>query len=230
MKIKTLIVDDEKPARDRLARLIGPISSLDLVGEAENAELAMLMILDLQPQLIFLDISMPIMSGIQLADWIQKESIDTHVIFTTAYDEYALEAFEVNAKDYLLKPIRRERLVSAIKKLIPKQVESEFIVLKDSKSTQKVLLDDIIYLHADQKYTEIHLNDMQLLSSDSLKDFEQKYPEHFLRIHRSTLINKQFLMGLEHLNNSMHVVLKDCESKPEVSRRHQPELRKYLKA
>ncbi len=229
LKLTALIVDDEKPARDRLKRLLASINVIELIGQAENAEEAMELIKNYQPALVFLDISMPAMNGIQLANWLQQQNFSSQVIFTTAYDEYALEAFEVNAKDYLLKPIRSERLVAAIKKFLPKQNQQPFIVLKDASSTHKVALADIIYLHADHKYTEVHLTNKKYLTTDSLKEFEQKYPNLFMRIHRSTLINKHFLLGIENKQDAMHVILKEIDAKPKVSRRHQSELRKHLK-
>lgn len=227
--LSALIIDDEKPARQRLQRLIAPLELLHLTDQAENAEVAMEKISESQPDLVFLDISMPAMNGIELAQWITKEYPTIKIIFTTAYDEYALDAFEVNATDYLLKPIRRERLLRAVKKLFPAEQQAEHYILKDGNITHKILLNDIIFLHADQKYTEVHLSDKTLLSSDSLKDFEERYPEQLLRIHRSTLINPDLLLGIEQQGSSMLVNLKNTETKPEVSRRHQAQVRKFLK-
>ncbi|NVJ65068.1 MAG: response regulator transcription factor [Gammaproteobacteria bacterium] len=228
-KLTALIVDDEKPARDRLQRLLAPIEAVETNAQAENAKQAMQQIEQAVPDLVFLDISMPEISGIQLAEWIQQKYPQVKIIFTTAYDEYALEAFEVNATDYLLKPIRRERLFKAIKKLFPKETSQQFYVLKDGHCTHKIAIDQIIFLHADQKYTEVHLKNNTYLSSDSLKEFEQTYPQHFLRIHRSTLINPQYLTGIQQQQQTMHVLLENTEFSPEVSRRHQADIRKFLK-
>ena len=227
--LSVLIVDDEKPARQRLQRLIAPIAILESIGEAANAQEAIELINQQQPDLIFLDISMPTMNGIQLAEWINQHYSRIKIIFTTAYDEYALDAFEVNATDYLLKPIRHERLLKAVKKIIPQQIQEDYYTLKDGQSTHKIVLSDIIFLHADQKYTEIHLANKTYLSSDSLKVFEQTYPSYFLRIHRSTLINQAYLTGIQQQQQSMLVLLKDTQQQPEVSRRHQSTVRKFLK-
>ncbi len=227
--LSALIVDDEKPARERLERLIAPIEAIETLGQAANAQEAMQFIEQSAPDLAFLDISMPEINGIQLAEWIQQHYPTVKIIFTTAYDEYALEAFEVNATDYLLKPIRRERLFKAVKKLFPKAASSQYYVIKDGSCTHKISIEDIVFLHADQKYTEVHLKDNIYLSSDSLKEFEQSYPQSFLRIHRSTLINPDFLEGIEQQQQSLHVLLKDTDRSPEVSRRHQAEIKKFLR-
>ncbi|WP_251358474.1 LytTR family DNA-binding domain-containing protein [Kangiella sp. TOML190] len=227
-KISALIVDDEQPARERLTRLINPIQAIDLIGEADSADAALAMIAKHQPQLIFLDISMPSMSGIQLAETLRQQANTAKIIFTTAFDEYALDAFDVSASDYLLKPIRRERLLEAIKKVLPEPKEDAFIVIKDAKTTRKIALNDIIFLHADQKYTEVYLSHTSYLTSDSLKEFEQNFSGYFLRIHRSTLVNRNFLKGFEQHKSGMFVTLNDTDKTPEVSRRHQAEVRKFF--
>ncbi len=223
-----LIIDDEQPARQRLRRLINPIDILEIEGEAADAEEALVMVKENQPDLVFLDISMPNMSGIQLANLLLEKYPKIKIIFTTAYDEYALEAFDVNAIDYLLKPIRRERLFKAVKKLLPEQENEAFYVLKDGNKTLKIAIDEIILLHSDNKYTEVHLMEKTLLSADSLKVFEENYPQKFLRIHRSTLINPKYLKSLEQQQQQMTVTLVSSDITPEVSRRHQAEIKKYL--
>lgn len=228
MTITALIVDDEKPARERLTRLLKPLSEIKLIGEAGNAQEAITIIQNHKPQLIFLDISMPEVSGIELASRLRAENIDSHIIFTTAYDEYALDAFEVSASDYLLKPIRSERLKTAIRKIMPKP-ENRSITVKDGKASLKIALDSIIYLHSDMKYTEIHLAEKTYLSSESLKVFEETYPNEFMRIHRSTLINRQSLIGIEHHNSGLVALVKNSDKKLDISRRHQAEVRQFLK-
>ncbi len=226
-QLSVLIVDDEAPARQRLQRLISSIDILHAIGEAENAEFAIQQIQEQQPDLVFLDISMPSMNGIQLANWLSEQYPAVKIIFTTAYDEYALEAFDVNATDYLLKPIRRERLQKAVQKLIP--ASTTFYSIKDGQSTYRLNIQEIIWLHADQKYTEIHTKEKTYLTNDSLKDFEQAYPNTFLRIHRSSLINPKFLQGVEQHQQTMLALLNETDNKPEVSRRHQSDVRNFLK-
>lgn len=228
MTISALIVDDEKPARERLARLLNPISEIKLIGEASNAQEATKLIQSHKPQLIFLDISMPEVSGIELAARLRSENINSHIIFTTAYDEYALDAFEVSASDYLLKPIRSERLRAAIRKVMPKK-ESNAITVKDGTANLKIELNSIIYLHSDMKYTEIHLAEKVYLSSESLKIFEENYPNEFIRIHRSTLINRQSLIGIEQQSSGLVALIKGSDKKLEISRRHQANVRQFLK-
>lgn len=228
--MKTLIVDDEQPARDRIRRLLAEYDSLEIIGEASNGEEALPLIQQHQPQLIFLDISMPVMNGVQLAKIISSDFPALSIIFTTAYDQYALEAFDVNATDYLLKPIRKERLNKALSKLIKPNSSDEFITVREREKTRKVLLTNIIFLHSDQKYVEIHLKDKTLLSGESLKDLETRFPNYFIRIHRSTLVNRQQLYGIDQDDGQCVAMLRDSQLKLAVSRRHQPDVRQFLQS
>lgn len=228
--MKAIIVDDEQPARDRLQRLINDISNIDVVAEASNGEEALSLIKQHQPTLVFLDISMPVMNGVQLAKIMNQDCPRVKIIFTTAYDQYALEAFDVNATDYLLKPIRKERLNKALSKLLPPPQNEPFITVRERDSVRKVLLKNIICLHSDQKYIEIHLQQQTLLSNDSLKELETRYPQYFLRIHRSTLVGRHYFYGMEQSDNQFIALLRNTELKPTISRRHQVEVRQFLQS
>ncbi|NVK22019.1 MAG: response regulator [Kangiellaceae bacterium] len=229
MNLRVIIVDDEQPARDRLARLLSVYPTIEIIAKASDGQQALEMIKQQQPDLIFLDISMPVMNGMQLAAILSETFPQLQIIFTTAYDEYALQAFEVNAQDYLLKPIRPERLTQALKKLAPAKRQPEYLTIKDRDVTKRILVSDIICLHADQKYTEIHLASETYLCVDSLKELEQRFADTFMRLHRSTLVNRNYLMGIEQQHNgSLVALIKNCSLKPEISRRHQPEIRQFL--
>ncbi len=230
--ISVLIVDDEQPARQRLRRLLDEHPQLDIVGEADNGQTALELIEQQQPDLIFLDISMPVMNGMQVAKQLNQQPHQPHIIFTTAYDEYALQAFDVDAQDYLLKPIRQERLSKALQKLERKPTSDKptFMSIRERETVRRIAIKDILFLHSDQKYTEVHLTDEVLLSSDSLKDLEQRFADDFIRIHRSTLVNRQHLIGIEQDDNSCVALIKGSKSKPEISRRHQPDVRQFLTA
>jgi len=230
--ISVLIVDDEQPARQRLRRLLDSHSDLEIVGEAENGQQALDLINSVQPDLIFLDLSMPVMNGLQVAQQLNQDYPQPHIIFTTAYDEYALQAFDVDAQDYLLKPIRPERLSKALQKLqrqVP-QPKTAYLSIRDRETVRRVAVEEILFLHSDQKYTEVHLAKEVLLSSESLKDLEQRFSHVFIRIHRSTLVNRQHLIGIEQDDSGCLALIQDAKTKPEISRRHQPDVRQFLTA
>jgi len=124
-KIKTLIVDDERLARNEMQRLLSECKEIEVIGEATNGEEAVQMIEDLKPQLVFLDIQMPGLNGFEV---LEQLDITPHVIFVTAYDEYAIKAFEVNALDYLLKPVDLDRLKKSIQSIAPKFNETEKVL------------------------------------------------------------------------------------------------------
>ena len=227
-KMKTIIVDDEQPARERIRRLLEDYKVIDIVAEASNGQEALELIRTERPQLVFLDISMPIMNGVELANILSQEFPHLKIIFTTAYDQYALEAFDVNATDYLLKPIRKERLNKALSKLIKTQPKDEFITIRERESVKKVLIKDILFLQSDQKYVEIHLENKTLLANESLKELETRFPQYFLRIHRSTLVNRQHFYGIEQDNGQCLALLRHTDCKPAISRRHQVDVRQFL--
>lgn len=228
--ISVLIVDDEQPARQRLRRLLDSHPDLEIVGEAENGQQALELIESQHPDLIFLDISMPVMNGMQVAKQLNQSDQQPHIIFTTAYDEYALQAFDVDAQDYLLKPIRHERLSKALQKLQRQLSPSKtaFLSIRERETVRRVAVEEILFFHSDQKYTEVHLAKEVLLSSESLKDLEQRFSHDFIRIHRSTLVNRQHLVGIEQDDSSCLALIQNSKTKPEISRRHQPDVRQYL--
>ena len=230
--ISVLIVDDEQPARQRLKRLLDSHPELTIVGEAENGQQALELIAQQQPDLVFLDISMPVMNGMQVAKQLNRASHQPYIIFTTAYDEYALQAFDVDAQDYLLKPIRQERLNKALQKLPQTQTtqNQRFLTIRERDSVRRVAIDQILFLHSDQKYTEVHTLKEMLLTSDSLKELEQRFTHDFIRIHRSTLVNRQHLVGVEQDDNCCLALIEHSKHKPEISRRHQPDVRQFLTA
>lgn len=226
--MKTIIVDDEQPARERIRRLLDGYSHINVVAEASNGQEALELIRKEQPQLAFLDISMPVMNGVELAQMLSQDFPGLKIIFTTAYDQYALEAFDVNATDYLLKPVRKERLNKALSKLINTEPKDEFITIRERETVKKVLLKNILFLHSDQKYVEIHLEDKTLLASDSLKELETRFSQHFLRVHRSTLVNRRHFYGIEQEDGQCIALLRHTDIKPVISRRHQAEVRQFL--
>jgi two-component system response regulator AlgR len=242
--MKILIVDDETLARQRMRDLLADIGETEIVGEASNGNEAIEKSVALRPDLVLLDIRMPGMDGLEAAMHLQGLENPPSIIFTTAYDEHALQAFEVNAVDYLLKPIRKERLDTALQKASPvsrKQL-TEVNKASDQKAVRShisvhmrgritlIPVHDIIYFIADNKYVTVRTAGEQHLIEESLVSLEEEFSEQFLRIHRSSLVNTNYLRGMEK-NAAGHwrVLLKDVDEKLVVSRRHTPQVRRWVR-
>ena len=209
--LKIIIADDESPARNRLRDLLGDIANTNVIAEAHNGKEAIDLSMEHKPDLLLLDIRMPLMDGIEAAQHAQKLEPAPKIIFTTAYDTYAIRAFDLNAIDYLLKPIRLERLESAINKvhaLNPAQI----VALKPMQSTRShisihergrvilVPIDEIIYFRAEQKYTTVRTAEREYLFEESLTQLENEFSEQLIRLHRNCLVAKKFIAGFEKKN------------------------------
>ncbi|HEU4707780.1 MAG TPA: LytTR family DNA-binding domain-containing protein [Methylophilaceae bacterium] len=206
--LKILIADDETPARNRLRELLGDIPDVTVIGEARNGKEALELCSDSMPDLLLLDIRMPKMDGIEAAGHLQKFDPPPAIIFTTAYDSYAMQAFEIHAVDYLLKPIRLERLQTAIAKaraLLPSQLaalkplqpqRTHFSVIERGRVIL-VPVSDVIYLKAELKYLTVRTREREFLIEDSLVNIEQEFGERFLRLHRNCLAARDSILGYE---------------------------------
>jgi len=235
--LNILIADDEAPARNRMRDLLAEIENLAVVAEAKNGKEAIELALETKPDLMLLDIRMPLMDGIEAAQHAQKLEPKPHIIFTTAFDAYAIKAFDLNAIDYLLKPIRLERLQTAINKahaLKPKQMES----LKPLQKTRthlsihergRVLLipiETIIYLRAELKYVTVRTAEREYLIEESLTNLETEFGERFIRLHRNCLVARYFIAGYEKRLNQDNepqwvALLKEISETVAISRRQQ---------
>jgi DNA-binding LytR/AlgR family response regulator len=245
--IRVLIVDDEAPARKRLARMLAAHPEIKLVGEAANGVAALESQRELLPDLIFLDIEMPEMNGIDVARNLQPDG--PPIIFVTAYDEYALKAFEANAMDYLLKPVETARLEVAIeraKKLISGKSQAlrpEFFKTMNSEARPKrlairsgakfVVFDpqQISAILAKDHYSAFIVNGRELLSDDPLDLVEARLDGAvFVRVHRSSIINLNYLAELEREGDrKFTAVLSDsAKTRVAVSREQLPLLKKTL--
>ncbi|MCE2740981.1 MAG: response regulator [Sphingobacteriales bacterium] len=227
--ISTIIVDDERLAREGLKSLLLKIPDIQIVAEAENVDEALDLIEKLKPQLVFLDIQMPEKSGFDLLE----ELIETPaIIFTTAYDEYALKAFEVNALDYLLKPIEQDRLNDAISK-IKKQIEDlkvdrlrskllphEKVFLRDGDKCWYISLNEIRLIESAGNYAKIHFDKFQPLIHRTLNSLDERLSDDtFFRANRQQIINLNFLDKIEPFFNAGFLFYMKDGSKIEVSRR-----------
>lgn len=197
-RIRCLVVDDEELARALLKNYIEKLDFLELVAAVENPIEASSILKMEQVDVVFLDIQMPELKGTDLAKMIDAK---TKVIFTTAYSEYALEGFELNALDYLLKPITFERFLQSVNKIDTKtQVVSEAstITVKSGYDLHKLNYSDILYIESDSEYVVFYLADKKIMSYQTLKSLEKLLPDHlFMRVHRSYIVNREKVTGLK---------------------------------
>ena len=206
--IKLIIADDEAPARNRLRDLLSEIADVAIVAEAHNGKEAIALAETHQADLLLLDIRMPLMDGIEAAQHAQKLAHKPNIIFTTAFDAYAIKAFDLNAIDYLLKPIRLERLATAINKvrafqpvqleaLKPLQTYRSHLSIHERGRVLLVPLVDVIYLRAEQKYVTVRTAEREYLLEESLTQLETEFSERLIRLHRNCLVAKGCIAGFE---------------------------------
>lgn len=238
--LRILIVDDEAPARARLRDLLADCAAEvphEIVGEAGTARDALEVLASAPADLLLLDIRMPEIDGIEFAQHLQKLEDPPAVIFTTAYDAYAIHAFEVNAIDYLLKPIRVGRLKEALERA-RSAVRPSTTVLREIRSSAPAFLsaqergrihlipvDDVIYLKAELKYVTVRTAEREYLIEEALARLEQDYADRFVRVHRNCLIARAAVRGFERgageTEGQWLALLEGCDEKIPVSRRQQ---------
>jgi two-component system response regulator AlgR len=243
--MKVLVVDDEAPARERLRSLVDEFEDCSVCGEAANGQQALAAAGQHQPDVLLLDIRMPGMDGLEAARHLQLLDNPPAVIFTTAYSDYAIAAFETHAVDYLLKPVRRERLAEALKnarRLTRAQIasvqatdnngnERSSICARVRGGLQLVPVADIRYFHADQKYVTVGTPGIRVLVEETLKSLEDEFGDRFLRIHRNALVATAFLAGIDRdPGGHYRVSLQGIEERFEVSRRHLADVRRRIKS
>lgn len=237
MGLKVLIVDDETLARSRLRTLLGDCAepAVDTIGEAANAVQAMQHIQRSDFDLVLLDIHMPGVDGIALAATLQGMISPPAVVFVTAYAEHAVRAFELEAVDYLTKPVRLERLQQALQK-VQRQCEArgaafadadqaiESLVIQERGRSERVPLADVIYLKAELKYITVRTADKEHIYDGSLSELEQKYAHLFVRVHRNALVARRRVRAVEKHNDPVEgegwaVRLDGIDDRLAVSRR-----------
>jgi two-component system response regulator AlgR len=245
--LRLLIVDDEAPARRRLREVLEDCSqelALAVVGEADNGMDALEYAQRELPDAVLLDIRMPGMDGIEVAQHLQKLARTPAVIFTTAYDHYACQAFEVNAVDYLMKPVRAERLAAALAKarhlnlaMLDALREAHprartHLSLSEKGRLRLVPVEDILYFKAELKYVTVKTREHEFLLEESLVRLEQEFGEQFLRIHRNCLVarGKISQIGKAHGTEEGHCVrLHGLDEPLPVSRRQYSQIREQLR-
>ena len=242
--MRVLIADDEPLARKRLCALLAEHPDIEVVGEATNGREALDAIESLQPDLLLLDIAMPVMDGLEAAHHLAQLDMPPALVFCTAYDEHALSAFEAAAVDYLVKPVRVERLAAAIERArryvasrpasrlpeLPRDKPRTHLSARLRGSLRLIPIGEIIYLQADEKYVSVHHAHGEDLIEESLKSLEVEFGERFLRIHRNCLIAADALTELRRsLDGQVHVLLRNVATPLEVSRRCLPLLREKVR-
>ncbi|WP_018234393.1 LytR/AlgR family response regulator transcription factor [Thioalkalivibrio thiocyanodenitrificans] len=242
--MKVLVVDDEAPARERLAALMQSFSGYEACGSASNGIQAVRMAEETQPDIVLMDIRMPGMDGLEAARHISGMDTPPAIIFVTAYEEHALEAFESHAVDYLLKPVRSERLKSALGAARrPNRAQlgameglggdssRSHICARVRGNLELIPVSQIYYFQAHKKYVTVRHAGGEVLIEGALKSLEDEFGEAFLRIHRNALVARNSFAGMErNLQGCFEVVLKDTRERLEVSRRHVAEVRRFLKS
>ncbi|PVZ70331.1 LytR/AlgR family response regulator transcription factor [Pelagibaculum spongiae] len=239
--MKILIVDDEPLARDRLIRLLEENDGVEVVGQAGGGREALEKVQLLQPEIVMLDISMPGMDGLEVARHLQNLEQAPAIVFVTAYDEYALQAFEVEALDYLVKPVRKERLTAALERASKPSLAQlkaangqaghrrSHISARHRGGIQLIPLDDIFYFQADHKYVTLRHKGGEVLIEEPLKDLENEFTDLFMRIHRNALVSKQHIVRMEKGQDGRHrICFRDMDDQLEVSRRHVSGVRKMM--
>ncbi len=234
MTLKALVVDDEAPARSELRFLLEEAGGVEVVGEASNSTEARQLIEAIKYDVVFLDIDMPGLSGVELAETLTQLDRQPAIVFVTAHGEHAVKAFEVAAADYLVKPVEVGRLRQAIARLSPAESAGTRIErIPVEKAGKKLLLqvEDIFYIMAKDDYSYLHTASERYLSTISLAQLERKLePSGFFRVHRRYLVNlAQVSEVVPMYGGTLLLTLKDGQgTQIPVSRRRVPSLKRAL--
>ena len=239
-----LIADDEVPARSRLQALVGEIGGWDVVGEAGNGREAVERAVAQDVDAVLLDIAMPVMDGLEAARHLARLERPPAVVFCTAYDEHALAAFDAAAVDYLVKPVRRERLAEALERARRQRAAGAVAALPPGSGARQrshlaarmrgslrlIPIEDVHYLQAEEKYVVVHHARGEDLIEESLKSLEEEFGDRFVRIHRNCLVARHEIVELKRApDGHVQAVLRHGEHPLEVSRRCVAGLRERLR-
>ena len=246
-KVRSLLIDDEPLARQIIRDFLSDYEDIVIVGECTNGFDGFKQIQELQPDLVFLDVMMPKLTGFEMLELIESPPV---VVFSTAYDEYAIKAFELNALDYLLKPYSKERFHETLKKVIekfqtPVKIKRDFRKVGESVSENQSPLsriavkigskihiipsEEIKYIKAQDDYVEIYCDKGRFLKQNTMKYYEAHLPkDEFVRIHRSYIVSLRSITRMEPMGKDTHVLFLEDETRLPVSRSHYSDLKKVL--
>jgi len=241
--VRIVIIDDEPLARARLRAQVEDGGLGEVVAEGGNGREALDLVQSQRPEVLLLDIRMPGMDGLEAARHLMKTPSPPAIIFTTAYDEHALAAFEANAIDYLLKPIRANRLQQAIEKARLLSAANLNVVAGIAGDTQRthisglvhgtlslIAIEDVLYFHADQGYVDVVSNAGSILIEESLRSLEREFPDRFLRVHRNALVAVAHVAALGRDDKGNHIVnVRGSDTALPVSRRLLQQVRNRLR-
>jgi two-component system LytT family response regulator len=243
-KYKAIIVEDEKLARDLVKNYLAPHSNIELIGEFKDGFSGLKAINELVPDIVFLDVQMPKLTGLELLELVDKLP---HVVFTTAYDEYAINAFDLNAVDYLLKPFSKDRFDKALEKIfqkinngestngvnqLKKQVAErtllDKIVVKSNNNIHVIPINEVNYIESEDDYVMIHTDNGKYLKHQTMKFYEENLNDMFIRIHRSYIVSVSQINKIEKFGKDTYQVILNCGVGLKVSRSRFQELKKLL--
>jgi two-component system LytT family response regulator len=236
-KITAVVIEDEKPARDLVAGYLSDHEHIELIGQYDNGFSGLKAINELQPDVVFLDVQMPKLTGFEMLELLDYQP---GIIFTTAYDQYAIKAFEQNAVDYLLKPFSRERFKEALQKLADRLPENgkrddqlarirkhlsendeilHRVVIRKSGKIHVISTDKIEYFEAQDDYVMVYTKEERFLKQQTMKFFEKHLdPEIFIRVHRSYIVNVQSIDRIEPYEKTNFILSLKSGAKVPVSR------------
>jgi two-component system response regulator LytT len=231
--IRALLVDDEAPARSELAYLLAAHGDVVVVGEAANAAEALELAQRAVYDVVFLDVEMPGLTGVEAAPLVRERADPPAVVFVTAHAEYAVDAFAVEAFDYLLKPVDPERLSRVVERLRERSHENaapvDKVAVVAGGGTELLDPDQIHYAHAEGDYSRVHTFDRAYLCTSSLGELEDRLGSRFARIHRSYLVNLAKVVGVRRASDRFRLQLADeARTELDVSRRQSREVRERL--
>ncbi len=244
-KLRTIIIDDEKLARNLLRSFLKDSKNIEIIAECENGFDGVKTINEMMPDLVFLDIQMPKITGFELLELLEHKP---HIIFATAYDQYALKAFEYNAADYLLKPYSKERLQEAVQKVaerirlegpvsdvpgkivdFPHEEALERIVVKDRSKIHIVPVDQVRYIESMDDYVLIYTRENRYIKQNTMKYFESALdPKAFVRIHRSYIVKVEEIDEIQQYEKESYIVFLKDRTKLKVSKSGYKNLRNVL--
>ncbi len=245
-KLRLIIVEDEEPARDLLKSFLQTAGHIEVVAECENGFQGVKQINEQKPDLILLDIQMPKISGFEMLELLEHKP---YIIFTTAYDQYALKAFEHNAADYLLKPFSKDRLLEAVEKVrqqiskdgsvsdmaekvssYPRQGYLDRVVVKDRHKISIIPVNEVRYLESMDDYVMIYSEGGRFLKQKTMKYFEGALPpENFVRIHRSYMVNVKEISQIQQYEKESYVVVMHDKTRLKVSKSGYKKLKRVLR-